>query len=332
MISTAFVSALAHVAARALVVFAACGVAVGCGRERDTAAVPSAQNTATAPAHGWTHGGVPIATPTLLAIGAAGESTLRVTMSSGAADCAKLRATFPHHEALSGATVVDFWLVEPMLPDGRRGPYEFHSARRIDGTPDATPGRGLVARAALLDELRLEADIVEVVGLELALQDRSDPERLIAHSGDLRAQNCGRVPPRPTATAKREATLSLTIAAKRFGVEGATLRNNRGQTYLRLSRAPHRCESAMTEGYDVYLDLALAGDPPAVTLATLLGDAMPGAAAGAKGRESFVIRTVGKLADAGPISFVFDGKLEVGGFPIALAGEVAPERCVSASP
>lgn len=324
---------------RLCTLFAVCAL-VSCGRARHDDSGQVASAAATAPrATGWSHGGVPIAPATMLAVGRAGESALRVTMASGPIDCEELRREFPRHDAIAGSTMIDFWLVEPLLPDGRRDAFAFRSARRIDGSSTAALGRGLVARAALLGEVRITDAAVELKGLELALQDRGEPE-LFEHAGDTRVKNCGRIedaeaPHDGTTKAplpEKKGELTLTLGGKTHVVRGATLRPFGKQMHLRLSAWPHRCDSWLTEGYDAFLEVTFAGDPLALSHATLLGDAVPPTATGSKGREAFSVSTVGKLDAPGPITLRLSGTLDLGGYVVALAGEVAPQRCTSGKP
>ncbi len=313
---------------------------LSCGRARhdDPKEIASAASAATAAA-GWSHGGVPIASATMLAIGRAGESALRVTMASSPIGCEELRREFPRHEAKVGATMIDVWLVEPLLPDGSREAFAFRSARRLDGSQATGLGRGLLARAALLADVRITDEAVELVGFELALQDRGDAA-LFAHSGDTHATNCGRVEdvetpqeraPKPPAH-EPKGMLTLTLAGKTSVVRGATVRPHGKQVHVRLSAWPHRCDNLVTEGHDAFLELTFAGSPLALSHATLLGDAVPATATGSKGREAFSVRATGELDAPGPITLHLSGTLDLGGYNVGLEGDVAPRRCTSAKP
>src|SRR5205823_6621701 len=116
-----------------------------------------------------------------------------------------------------------------------------------------------------LEDVAVTGDALIIKGLELALQDRGGERAPVTqYRGDLRVTMCGRVPRKEPD--RPQPKLELRIAGRPFEVHGATLRSEGGKHYLRLTRAPHRCDTAITEGYDFYLDLAIAGDPPKVQL------------------------------------------------------------------
>ena len=98
-----------------------------------------------------------VETPVKLAIGTKGERSLRVVLSSAPLTCAKLRKSYPERPSSGKAFVLDFWLVRPLEQDGKLGDWSFRSAYLEDGEG----GRGLAARAALLDGVRFHRDVIE---------------------------------------------------------------------------------------------------------------------------------------------------------------------------
>jgi hypothetical protein len=186
----------------------------------------------------------------------------------------------------------------------------------------------LLARGAMLDDVAVSGDAVVIKGLELALQERGTEGRLLQYHGDLQANLCGRVarkePDRP------QPKLELTVAGVALAVHGASVRPEGKRHYLRLTRAPHRCDSAFTEGYDFYLDLAFAGDPPKLELAALQGDVYPESATGSKGRESFQFASDGPLAGRGEVGITVNGTIDAGGYELHVAGELKALRCTPA--
>ncbi len=286
---------------------------------KETAPAPAA----TAEPHGWRVAGKAIDTAAVLALGSEGETSLRVTVATGALDCDKLRAAYPEHP--QSGTVVDLWFAQPMKPDGSREPWSFRSAFALDGQG----GRSLVARGAMVEDLAVSGDAVVAKGLELALQDRGGEKgQLFQYEGDLRAKLCGRAtrkePDRP------QPKLKVTVAGQPLEVHGASVRPEGKKFYLRLTHAPHKCDSAFTEGYDYYLDVALAGDPPKVELAALLGDVFPDSATGSKGKDAFEVKPDGSLAGTGEVTIALKGNLDAGGYPLAFDGEVSALRCTPA--
>ena len=258
-----------------------------------------------------------------LAIGTEGESAWRITVATEKVTCEQLREAYPGRpEGLSG-TRVDFWINQPLEPDGSRGPWTFRSAYVCDGDGE----RGLTARGAQLDGVTVSDESVSLKGLELACQDRRD---MIMWNGPLKADNCGRVPRNEEDHHQKE--LTLTIAGQTIPVHGATVRPQGKNFHLRLTRAPHQCSSVFTEGYDFYLDVVFSGGdekdaPIEVKFASLLGDVFPGDPAGSKGKEDFVLTAEEPVVGTGDVDMTIKGKLDVGGYPVTFDGKINPLRC-----
>jgi hypothetical protein len=176
----------------------------------------------------------------------------------------------------------------------------------------------------MLDDVLVSGDSVIVKGLEVSLQDRSD-KGLVQFQGDLRARHCGRVARKEQDRPQEK--LKLSIGREPITVRGASLHPEGKSHYLRLTRAPHACDSAFTEGYDFYLDLALVGDPPKLKLGALLGDVFPDTASGSKGKEAFDVKTDSPLSGTGELRVTLKGALELGGYRVVLDGEVNALRC-----
>jgi len=262
-----------------------------------------------------------VETPVRLAIGTKGESSLRVVLSSAPLTCAKLRKSYPERPASGKAFVLDFWLVRPLEADGKLGDWTFRSAYLEDGED----GRGLAARAALLDGVREGNGKVSIQGLDMAL---GDGPREILWDGQLDAEDCGRV-------AREEAdrpqpTLTWSIADQPIEVHGASLRPDGPRYLLRFSRAPHNCNTVFTEGYDVYLDLALDGDPPKVVLASLNGDQFPSTPSRSGGLDALRIELDPKsegLDGSGHFKAKIDGDVDLRGYKMKLHGAFEALRC-----
>lgn len=260
-------------------------------------------------------------TPVKLAIGTKGESSLRVVLSSSPLTCAKLRKSYPERPSSGKAFALDFWLVRPVEPDGKLGDWTFRSAY----LEDEQGGRGLAARAALLDGVREGNGKVRIEGLDLALGDGA---REILWDGHLDAEDCGRVersePDRP------QTALTWSIADQPIEVHGASLRPDGPRYLLRLSRAPHNCNTVFTEGYDLYLDLALDGDPPKVVLASLNGDQFPSTPSRSGGLDALRLERDPKsegLDGSGHFKAKIDGAADLRGYKMKLQGTVEALRC-----
>ena len=271
-----------------------------------------------APKNGLLIGDVHLPTKTLLTVGTVGESALRVTAASDNVSCDDVASAYPDRPGGVSGVRVDFWLMQPLETDGTRGPWSFRSAY----ITDKDGGRGLITRGAQLDDLLEVGDSCSIKGLEFACQDRRD---MIQWQGPLEAKNCGRIrrieEPRP------QADFKLTIAGQEFAVNGASVRPQAGQFFLRLTRAPHVCSSVFTEGYDFYLDIALKGDPPKVQFGALLGDIFPGDPSGSKGKETLKLEADGPLTGDTNIEISIDGTLDIGGFATTMKGKLDALRC-----
>ncbi len=287
----------------------------GCKPDPGDKPLPSA---APEPKPGLSIGDSHIDTPQRFAIGTAGESAWRIVLAQNGVDCDKLKGSYPERPGTAGV-MLDFWLMQPLESDGSPGRWSFRSAF----LSDPRGGRGLTTRGAQLDDLLETPDTITVAGLELACQDRDG--KMVQLTGPLRATSCGRVE-REEESRPQEA-LSLRIAGQPFTIRGASVRPHGDQFFLRLTRAPHRCASVFTEGYDFYLDIALKGDPPKVQFAALLGDIFPGDPSGSKGKDTLSLDTDGPLTGEGDVTITIDGTLDVGGYPVALSGKLSARRC-----
>jgi len=301
---------------RCISVLATVVATTGCDDNPSNAQVASAP---VKPKHGLTIDDVHIATKAALVTGTEGESALRVTVSTDNLDCDAITGAYPERPASGSGKRLDFWLAQPLETDGSHGPWTFRSAFMTD----ADGGRGVVTRAAQLDDVIEMPDRVTVKGLEIAGQDH---KALLGWQGPLVANNCGRV--KRKEEARPQQGLKLSIAGQSFSIHGASVRPQAGQYFLRLTRAPHRCASVFTEGYDFYMDLALKGDPPKVQFAALLGDMFPGDPSGSKGKESFELKAAGRLDEVGDVTIDMSGTLDIGGYVTKVAGEVDARRCV----
>jgi hypothetical protein len=310
--------------ARSLGVVACWLAAVGC-RARDDA--PRADASASpsvsrVPSSGWRTDGESFVPAAVLAVGTEGETSWRVTVARSPLDCAALMAAYPEHAPGEGN--VDLWFAAPLGIDGKATEWSYRSGYETG----AQGGRGLVARGAMLTDLVDDGSTLLVRGLEIALQARGPQGRLLQFDGELRATRCGRVPRKEPA--RPQHALRLSIGGHVVTVGGATLRTDGDRRYLRLTRAPHRCDSAFTEGYDFYVDLALAGSPPKVVLVALLGDAFPESAAGSRGKEGFVVKAPTLDDSKRDVRIGLSGTLDAGGYTVTFGGEVDALRCTPA--
>ena len=291
----------------------------GCEDKPDPFALPSSQP----PKKGLVIADEEVATSAALAIGTEGETAWRVVVSTTPLSCQALRAAYPERPKAKGGKVLDFWLMQPLEADGKRGPWGFRSAFMTDTEGE----RGLTTRGAMLSDLSENGEHITIKGIDLACQDKQD---MIMLSGDLAVESCGRVPRKEDA--KEQPELKLEVAGQPLTIRGATVRPQGKDHILRLTRAPHRCSSVFTEGYDFYIDITFEGGtddtPTRLKFVSLLGDVFPGDPAGSKGKESFVLKpeqsVVGTVGD---VPIVLEGKLEVGDYPVTFAGKVKAGRC-----
>lgn len=285
---------------------------------------PSATTAARAPEapRGFRLDGVPFVPAAVLATGTEGESSWRITVSRTPLSCAELRASYPDHP--KGDRALDVWLTPPLGTDGVPEPWSYRSGHEL------TEGgaRSLVARGAMLEGLVETPTTVVARALELSLQTRGTNPRLYQHEGELVATRCERVP--RSEVAKPQPKFALTIAGTPVVVRGATLRDEGGKTYLRLTRAAHRCDSVFTEGYDFYLDLLLVGSPAKLGLVALLGGAFPESAAGSKGKDAFALDAPKLEGEGRDVPMRLDGTIDAGGYVVAMKGELTATRCVAA--
>lgn len=302
-----------------LVFAAACAA---CGRSSEGERVDAASSSQPpAPATGWRVDGVPFEPKSLLAIGTQGESSWRVTVARAETDCAALRAAYPDHSR--GVGDLDIWFALPLGEDGKPTEWSYRSAHEVQ----AAGSRSLVARGAMVNAVIEEDTSVLAKGLELALQGRGAGGALYQFEGELRARQCGRIErPEPR---RPQRDLKLTISGRTVEINGATLHDESGRKYLKLTRAPHRCDSALTEGYDFHLDLALDADPAKVVLVALLGDAFPESATGSRGRDTFVVKAPELRSDKREVRIELAGTLDAGGFPVTFEGAVDALRCIA---
>lgn len=285
--------------------------------------------TAAPPRKGLYEGDSKLPHQPALAVGTEGESSWRVTIPTGigGVDCEGLLGAYPERPR-GAAYAIDFWLRQPLETDGQAGPWGIRScfAYEKDGE-----GRGMTMRGGLVDDAAKTGERLRVQGLELAVQDQ---DRHFVYTGDLPVKICGRKkraePDRP------QPELKLSIADLPIEVHGASLRPEAGKIYLRLTRAPHKCGSVFTEGYDFYLDLALDGaeggdeekpPEPKVAFAALQGDLFPGDPSGSQGKEAFKVEPSDAMTGTGAVDVRLDGKLELSGYPITMKGKVSALRC-----
>ena len=107
-------------------------------------------------------------------------------------------------------------------------------------------------------------------------------------------------------------------------MRGATLRPEGAARRLRLTGVAHDCRSALTQGYDWYLDLVLAGKPPALTLVSLQGDRFLDEPARSKGLDSVHL----ELRDApGATHIKLDGSLKLRDYDLQFKGALQAAQC-----
>jgi hypothetical protein len=262
----------------------------------------------------------PVAHQAVLAMGTKGETAIRVTLSTAPLSCEGLASGFPGGTVLSGAMVLDVWLMQPLEADGTLGHWSFAGAQWAD----SRGRRGLTAQGAQVGELTVTGKEVQISRLELALQDGTTGKSVM-WTGDMTASQCPSVarrePDRP------QDKLILSVADQRLPVHGATLHPNEKQHFLRLTRAPHDCASDVAEGFDFYLDLTLEGQPPALKLGSLQGAIFPSFPSGSAGRESFKVAADGPLDGPGEVTLELSGSLDLRGYQTKLAGQVTAIRC-----
>lgn len=258
------------------------------------------------------------------AIGTEGETSWRITLALGPTDCASLRARYPEHAASAGS--LDLWFVQPVGVHGERQAWSLRGGY----ANGLNAGRSLIARGAMVDSVTANETSVLAQKVEFALQEREESGRLYRFDGSLAATNCGRVV-RPEVD-RPQAKFVLRIGSDAVPIHGASLRVEGTRHYLRLTRAPHRCDSAFTEGYDFYADLALEGAPPRALFVALLGDVFPESATGSKGKESFSVKAQNWNGGTGNVVLDLAGTLDAGGFIVEFQGEVSALRCTVAAP
>jgi hypothetical protein len=292
------------------------GLLVLCGcDEPDTKAAPSATPT---PKDGLSIDDGHVQTRATLALGTKGETSWRITLATDAVSCEELARTYPGRPEKAPGTRVDFWLRRAMNPDGTFGDWSVRSSYITDGRG----GRGMTTRGAMLESVAESKDMVKVTGLDLA---SSDGTRMVVYTGPVLAHKCERVAPEGQGEVQEE--LKVTIAGKPYPVRGATIRPVGKRHHLRLTRAPHGCDSVFTEGFDTYVDIALEGDPPKLAFASLQGDAFPDSPSGSKGKESFAVSAEESLDGRSPIDVELKGKLDLTGFAFTVEGKVNALRC-----
>ncbi len=303
--------------------FLALLAAMGCDTpgEESAAAASASGARPTEPTTGWTVDDQPMEHKVALAIGAKGETALRITLSTAPLSCESLANSFPGATVMSGATLLDIWLMQPLETDGSQGRWSFAGAHLAD----ARGRRGLTAQGAQVGALTVTGQDVHIRGLELALQDGTTGESVM-WTGDLTSRHCPRVarnePDRP------QNKLTLSVADTKLPIHGATLHRNGKQHFLRLTRAPHDCASDVAEGYDFYLDLTIQGSPLALVLGSLQGTIFPSFPSGSTGREAFEVEADGPLDGPGEVTLELAGSLDLRGYQTKLGGEVTAIRCV----
>jgi len=255
-----------------------------------------------------------------MVLGTEGEGALRVIVSTAPLPCAYFTAAYPERPAYRAGSQLDFWLMQPVESDGKPGRWSFRSAYFVD----VHGGRGLTTRAAMLDDVLVLGDTVTIKGLELALSDgRARSEML--WNGDLEAKDCGRVARKETSRPQQE--LTLTLAGAELAINGATVRPSGDQHFIRLTRAPHDCDSIFTEGYDMYIDLVVKGEPPKLQFASLNGDVFPESPSGSDGIEKLGFVIDGPLGGDGAVKISADGTLGLRGYQLGMKGSFEATRC-----
>ncbi len=258
-------------------------------------------------------------TRAVLALGTRGESSWRITLATDALSCSALLDAYPDRPPTAPGTRVDFWVRRAMTPGGKLEPWSIRSTF----ITDEGGGRGMMTRGAMLEAVAESAANVRVVGVDLAATDGG---RRVAVTGALLAKNCGRVTLLDDAMPQPD--LSVSLMGNAYPVRGATIRAIGKRFHLRLSRAPHRCGSVFTEGFDSYIDLALDDtDPPTLVFASLQGDAFPDSPSGSKGKETFVVETAKPLSGTTTTEVKLSGKLDLTGYTLAVEGKVNALRC-----
>ncbi len=295
---------------------------MGCDAPGQQKAAAASASTArpTQPATGWSIDDQPVAHQAALAIGTKGETALRITLSTAPLSCDSLASGFPGGAMLTGATLLDVWLMQPLQADGSLGHWSIAGAQ----VADSKGRRGLTAQGAQVGELTVAGQDVHIKRLELALLDGTTG-KTIMWTGDLTASHCPRVA-RDEAD-RPQAKLILSVAGRQLPVNGATLHPNGQQHFLRLTQAPHDCASDVAEGYDFYLDLTIEGEPPALKLASLQGAIFPSFPSGSTGRDGFKVEADGPLDGPGEVTLKLAGSLDLRGYQTKLTGEVSALRC-----
>ena len=278
------------------------------------------------PQSAWSYDDKPLQAASSLALGVAGETGLRITLSTAELTCEKLRGELLTQVGKAPHVQADLWFSPLQQGDGSLGAWEF----RRGYLRDSRSWRGLVAQGAQLSALEQGKDEVVIKGLELALADRdksnpSAPLRQLMYSGDLTAKSCGRAP-RPEPDRPQE-KLSFVLGKSQIPVHGASVKKTGGKYFLRLTRAPHDCDSRFPRGFDIYVDLVLAGEPPKVDFLALQGGGFPDSVTGKKGRESFAVDPQGPLVGTGVVAIGLKGKMSAGDFETAFDGSVEALRC-----
>jgi len=297
----------------------------GCDRKPSSSDSNATTTAAGKPAssEGWRSDGERFEPLGLYAVGTEGETSWRITVARQPTDCAAIRAAYPEHTRAAGS--LDLWFARPLGTDGAPEAWGV----RGGFVTASSGGRGLVARGAMVEDVTEAGGTVRANGVELALQEHGQDGHLFQFEGELRAENCGRV---ARSEPKREQPkLTLRIANRTVVIQGASVRPEGGRRYLRLTRAPHRCDSAFTEGFDFYVDLALEGDPPKLALVALLGDVYPESATGSKGKDTFVVRASNWSEPKGDLRIELEGSLDAGGYAVSIHGEVNALRCTPAA-
>ncbi len=285
------------------------------GEQATPTVTASASNAAVLP---WTIDDKGVEVNSALAIGTREQRSWRVSVSSGGLSCEQLAASYPDPlPANKDHQRLDMWFVQSFAKDGRDGPWAFRSA----SFSDHKGGRGLRAQGSLLKDVTRSGNRLRIDDLELALQDRRGG-LLINYSGSLDARACPRVA--RAETDKPQPRFTLRIAKKTFPVRGATLRPEGATRRLRLTGVAHNCRSALTQGYDWYLDFLLAGKPPIVKLVSLQGDRFLDEPARSKGLDGLQLQ----LRDTPRETHLkLKGSIKLGDYDLQLEGRLQAVRC-----
>jgi hypothetical protein len=313
--------------AMGLVFMAACqseagapkSVARGSKAGSDASGAPAEKKKAL---RGWRSDDRPTSFRWTRAIGLDGQGGWRIVASTVPLPCRALTAAFPKRPEVGDGMLVDFWVAQSLESDGQLGPWEFRSAY----IQDSKGGRAMVAGGALLKNLsEATGEPLRLEGLELALRDSRAPGASLDFSGNLTATPC----PRVAASARHRSTFSVDVSGRKITMHGATVHDSPSGLRIRLSSAPQRCNSVLTEGYDAVLELALDGKGPGLRFATLSGGWFPSQPTGSKGKESFRMQGAdGKKKSR--LRLKIDAKLQLMKHSVAAAGAVVAERCVVA--